>query len=255
MFRIHASHVDTNHARMQIGNMDNKDLFIRPPEKILDPYQVVTSEPLWDFDRDYAPAEWPPARYCTDEEAAALSSVPERSLLLLQTAEVIHACKASAGAGPNRRVWHLAHVAAATVVECIKRASGLDYRGTAQIAREASIYTRNAFYWYLNLQKIKKLGAFSAELIVEDRAVFLKVSKNLRLIDPVLRNFATKGNTLSIAEIENGVSTPIDPENLERQQAALAALNDSRFQITVNLKNVFAKFERQARELRKGNVK
>lgn len=255
MVHCHTNHVNMNRVDIppllcDCQNMDSKDAFIRPPEKISTPYQDVTSQPLWDFDKDFASAEWPPMRFCTDEECSRLSGVPERSLLTLQTAEVIHSTKSSAGAGASRRVWHVAHVAAAATVECLKRATGIDYPTAAKITFQASLFARVAFFHYLNLGKIGKLDQFQADLILSHNSLlFLEVSKTLRAIEPAFRECAV-GNIIAFAGIEDGESKSADLNNARQQQGLIDALSNSRFRVVINLKNVFEQFERDARKMR-----
>lgn len=235
------------------SGMSNSDVFARPPEKLDRPYSEVVGEPIWVYDGEFTPATWPPLVYVNDEECSQLSGVPERSLLTLQTAKILHATKAPIGGGTHRRVWHLSEAAAAAMIECFRKATNINYPTTAKIVYEASVVTKVAFLSYLNLKKIESLDQFEADIILgHNRNIYLHVSDAVRLGEAAFRKLAIgENNIIPFAGIENGESKLIDPKNSKQRTASLEALTRSRFRTTINLKNVFTEFERQARMLRK----
>lgn len=231
--------------------MNNADAFLRPPEKLDRAYADVTSETLWAYDGVFQNCDWPPLRFTTDQECSALSGVPERSLLTLQTAGVIHATKAPIGGGTHRRVWHMSEVAAAAAVECLKMATNINYQTTADVAYQASVVIKLAFLHYVNFQNIGALDEYRAEIILShNQNFYIELSDMLRLTEAGFRNSGVAGNIIPIAAIDNGTSKAIAHDNYKQKEKFVKALESSRFRTTVNLKNVFQQFEQQAKKLR-----
>jgi hypothetical protein len=230
--------------------MDNLDLFIRPPEKVDIPYADLMSGAFWDFTpREGEP--WPAARFCSDDECVALSGVPLPSLLTLQTAEAIHVTRAPVGGGTHRRVWHVSHVAAASMIDALRKATGLNYRTAGIFTFHASLYTRIAFFNFLKLREASALDQFHADLIFMNGTMFLmRVSPTLQVLDSTFRT-PDGSDTFPIAGVQDGNSAGFDPANAKLRSKIMDAFGRARFSVTINLKNVFLDLETKARALRR----
>jgi hypothetical protein len=258
-----------------IGTSDH---FLKPPEALDRLYEQVTAQrPLWPYDEaELLPGAWP-LTFCSDEECAALSGIPERSLRILQgwrpvgavgqaaidqrsaPIPVLTSTKVPLGQGPYRRVWHLPEAATAAALQCLKLASGVEYRMLAAVTYHAGMFARLAFFNYVKLRQIgAPLDQFGAELILAGNSnLYMAVSALLALDDPNLGEEAIDG-VIPIANIEDGVAKRIplareargNPQFSDMRRRHRDALERARFRVTVDLKNVFERFEHAARKMR-----
>lgn len=231
-------------------------IILQPPEKIETPYDQIVRAPLWPYDGLTAggidAGEWRMS-FCTDQECSALSGVPERSLLVLQTAEVIRATKAPVGHGTHRRVWSLPEAAVATAIECLKKAAKIDYKTAAAITFQAAIVVRMCFVEFVKMSNDDSGHLFGANLIVtQNQNLFAQFSVGLMTVSPTLSGFAVPNTGLFPVSsmIEDGKMKTIDPNNEKQREAFVKAFEQARFATIVNLRNVFTQFERDARKMR-----
>ncbi|WP_131871081.1 MULTISPECIES: hypothetical protein [unclassified Bradyrhizobium] len=220
---------------------------IRPPETIEAKFEKAIQGPLWDHNQVWALSM---LRFCTDEECAALSGVPERSLRLLQTAGVLYATKAPRAGGSFKRVWHLPEAAVAAALECLKRATNVDYATIAEISRDASDTLRKLFVNFTEMSEDDIREEFGAMLILsEGNAFHVQINKAVMGIDPALRDLWV-GNVIPVSANQNGTWKAISRKNIDQRERFSSEFETARFHSVVNLKNVFTQFERDARKMR-----
>lgn len=259
--------------------MEAPDFFVRPPETVNGPYEGVVNDYLWyspfptrkvptktreelKDDPIWSMGDGNPYRdampglhqlFCTDGEAAKLSGVPERSLRTLQTAGIIAASRAPMLSGGFKRMWHLPEVAAAAAVECMKRATGFDYKTAGAVMHQSAVYAKLAFFYYAKLGINGYPDYFDADIIFAEGKVFaLSVSDGLIGACEIFRLLAEGKNLIPVAVIEDGkVVGLIDRDTpTANRKATRILVKYARFRTTVSLKQVFWNFEHVARELR-----
>lgn len=223
---------------------------LQPPEKTEAPFDRATGGVLWGDTRSFASDMWALSalRFCTDKECSELSGVAERSLRLLQTTGVIHATRAPVGHGTHRRVWHVPEAAVATVLECLRRATGVDYSTIAKISVQAAVIIRMLFCDYVEFAEDDTRDEFDAALILTNGdSFYLQVNSAVQKVDPIVRERCI-GQTLPIASVVDGEWKAVTSADQRKRFAA--AFDAARFHTVVSLKNVFQQFERDARKMR-----
>ena len=214
------------------------------------PYEEAVTGSVW-YEHG---SDWERVRYLTDEEATALSGVPERSLRTLQTAMIAEATRAPLQAGGHKRVWHLPEVVAAAVVENFKMASGLNYKEAAALLRPATIFIKSAFLDYCNLPDLTgKYRDYSIELIVADHnKIFGRYSDLVRsnvsaqLQRPDRDGISVIGfkDSKDIWRAVDTVETPKIHEQLRKNYDA------SNFMTVIRLSTIFRRLEIKSQKLR-----
>jgi len=156
-----------------------QEYWLRPPEVAAETHDEATSGPCW-YDTW---SEGDRLHYVTDAEASALSGVPERSLLVLQDADIIRATQAPKANGGYKRVWHVPEVARATILEEYRRASGSNYRDCATNLWHAAFVANEMLAVYCGLEDHpSKLAVFAPELHLAPSTVSLFAPKSTQVL-------------------------------------------------------------------------
>jgi hypothetical protein len=229
---------------------------LRPATKIDQPYDLVTTGPLWpfdDIDKPFAKLadEWSET-FCTDDEMVELTKIPLASLLALQTAEVVYATKAPVSHGTHKRVWLLQEAAVGSMVFCLKSVARIDFKKIAKIASHASAITRVAFADYVKMRTTGQGRHFGANIVLsENRNISLQISEGLKEFDSLMSSLSVGPlNIIPFAEVHHDRATSVDYKDAEHVRRFVASFHNAKYSGTVMLGNVFTQFEQQARTLR-----